>query len=107
MQLNSSYATRRSLTETQRQLKELGRRCDPCQRIQAGPTRFKESFRAEHVKFNDSFMMDILHLDGKLPPHIMDEDTDFSAAMFLVDISTTTIWEIVVECWASTYTGLP
>lgn len=39
--------------------------------------------------------------------HIVDDATKFSAARFLPDVSTDTVWKIIVECWASIYTGLP
>jgi len=37
--------------ETLKELKELSSRCDPCQRIQPAPTRFRVSLGAEDVRF--------------------------------------------------------
>ena len=93
--------------ETFATLQELARRCDTCQRIQSGPVRFRVSFGAENVKFNERIYMDIMYIDGKPVLHIVDEGTHFSAAAFLPDVSTKTIWTTILECWAAIYTGLP
>jgi len=50
--------------ETLKVLEDLGKRCDPCQRIQTAPVRFKVSFGAEHVRFNERIMMDVMSIDG-------------------------------------------
>lgn len=39
--------------------------------------------------------------------HIVDESTRFSAAQFLPDVTTLTIWDTPLRCWATVYTGLP
>ena len=55
--------------------------------------------------------MDIMYLDSKPKSkpvlHIVDEGTKFSAAVILPDISTSTVWETILTCWANIYTGLP
>ena len=38
--------------ETQKMLENISSSCDPCQRVQPGPNRFKVTFGAESVKFN-------------------------------------------------------
>ncbi len=81
--------------------------CDPCQRIQRGPNRFRVSFGAEDTRFNEIVVMDVMYLDWKPVLHIVDEGTRFSAARFVSDVSTKTIWRTFLECWAAVYTGLP
>ena len=93
--------------ETMRQLEELSKRCDPCQRIQNAPTIFRVSFGADNVRFNERLLMDIMYLYGKPVLHMVDEGTRFSAAKFVPDVSTKTIWETIIQCWAMVYTGLP
>ena len=93
--------------ETREILEEISRRCDPCQRIKPGPTRFRVSFGTEDGRFNERIMMDIMILDGEPVLHIVDEATKFSAARFLPNTETKTIWNILLSCWASIYTGLP
>ena len=88
-------------------LKDIGKRCDPCQRIQNAPKRFRVSFGAENVRFNERILLDIMYLEGKPVLHIVDEATRFSAARFLSDVSTKTIWRAILECWGTIYTGLP
>ena len=93
--------------ETLSILEDLSKRCDPCQRIQNAPRRFRVSFGADHVRFNERILLDIMYINGSAILHIVDEGTHFSAARFLADVSTKTIWKTILECWACIYTGLP
>lgn len=88
-------------------LQEQTERCDPCQRIHNAPTRFRVSFGAENVRFNERFLIDVMYLDGKPVLHIVDEGTHLSAARFVKEVSTATLWATILECWATIYTGLP
>eukprot|EP00171_Calliarthron_tuberculosum_P004009 IDg4009t1 len=78
-----------------------------CTRIKPAPTRFRVSFGAEEVRFNERILMDVMYIGMRPILHIVDEGTHFSAARFLNNISTETIWETFMECWATIYTGLP
>lgn len=51
--------------------------------------------------------MDIMYLDGNPVLHVVDAETHFSAAQFLPDVSTSTIWSTIMKCWLSVYTRLP
>ena len=93
--------------ETLAILEDLSKRCDPCQRIQNAPRRFRVSFGADHVRFNERILLDVMYINGKAILHIVDEGTHLSAARFLADVSTKTIWKTILECWACIYTGLP
>ncbi len=48
-----------------------------------------------------------MYLDGKPVLNIVDEGNGFSAARFVSDVSTKTIWRNFLEYWADIYTGLP
>ena len=48
-----------------------------------------------------------MYLEGKPVLHIVDEGTRFSAARFVSDVSTMTIWKTILTCSATIYTGLP
>ena len=93
--------------ETLRVLQDISSRCDPCQRIQHAPTRFRVSLGAEGLRFNERVMMDIMVIDGNPVLHIVDEATRFSAASYLPNSSTETVWKTILKCWATIYTGLP
>ena len=93
--------------ETLSILQDLSKRCNPCQRIHTAPTRFSVSFGAENARFNERVLLDIITIDGKPILYIVDEGTRFSAARFVPDVSTTTIWSIILHWWATIYTGLP
>ena len=93
--------------ETLKVLEDLTKRCDPCQRIQNAPLRFRVSFGAENVRFNERVFIDIMYIDSDTVLHTVDEGTRFGAARFLSDASTKTIWKAIAEFWALIYTGLP
>lgn len=93
--------------ETLKHLEELSRYCDPCQRIQNAPKRFKVTFGAENSRFNERIILDIMYLGSDPVLHVVDEGTRFGASRFLKDISTKSIWKALLECWATIYTGLP
>lgn len=88
-------------------LRDISKRCDPCQRIRPAPTRFRVSFGTENARFNERIMMDIMYIDSSPVLHIVDEGTRFAVARFLPDMSTKTVWDTLLSCWASIYTGLP
>lgn len=93
--------------ETLKTLDDINKRCGPCQRIQNGPVRFRVSFGAENVCFNERILMDVMYIDGKPVLHIVDDGTHFGAARFLPDVSTGTIWSTLLKCWSTIYSGLP
>lgn len=93
--------------ETFEILKDLVKRCDPYQRIQNAPTRFRIRFGAEIIRLNERLLIDIMYFDGKPVQHIVDEGTHFSSARFIDDMSTKNIWATTLECWATIYIGLP
>ena len=93
--------------ETRRNLEELTTRCDPCQRIRTAPNRFRVSFGAEHVQFNERVLMDIMYINGDPILHIVDEGTHFSAEKILPAVSTDSVWQALLKCWGAIYTGLP
>lgn len=93
--------------ETRAILEDLTKRRDPCQRIQHAPHRFRVTIGAENVRFNERIMMDIMYIGNAPILHIVDEATRFSAARFLPKVSSDCIWRVLLECWATIYTGLP
>eukprot|EP00171_Calliarthron_tuberculosum_P000237 IDg237t1 len=62
-----------SFPDVLRELEEISKQCDPCQRIQHAPKRFRVSFGAEDVRFNERLFIDIMYLDGKPVLHIIDD----------------------------------
>lgn len=93
--------------ETKKILEDLTNRCDPCQKIRGGTTRFRVSFGAEDTKFSERILIDIMYLGNDPVLHIVDEGTRFSAATFLSSCSSEVIWKSLLKCWATIYTGLP
>jgi hypothetical protein len=93
-------------SKTMQILEDISRSCDPCQRIAPRPIRFKVS-GGEKTVFNATVAIDLLYLDGAPVLHIVDLSTNFSAAQFLPDVSTNTVWSCLLRHWCYIYTGLP
>lgn len=93
--------------ETQKKLEEISCSCDPSQRNQARPTLSKVSFGTENILFNEEVVIDIMYLDEKPVLHMLDAQTQFSAARRIADVSTTNIWKCTIQCWIIIYTGTP
>ena len=74
--------------ETLKLLKNISRRCAPCQRIQPAPVRFRVSFGTDNACFNERIMMDIMYINSLPVLHIVEESTRFSAAHLLPSMST-------------------
>lgn len=94
-------------SKTLEQLKDIAAKCEPPQKIRNAPRRFRLCIGQEHVRFNARIYMDIMYIDGRPVLHIVGEATRFSAARFLPRISTDSIWEVIIMCWSSIYTGVP
>ncbi len=94
-------------SETLERLNEIVARCEPCQIIRNAPLRFRESIGHEDVRFNARAYIDMMYLDGCPDLHIFDESTRFSAARFLPKVSTDYMWDAILMCWSTVYTGLP
>ncbi len=87
-------------------VEDIGQRCVPCQKIQKAANRFILSFGAENVRFNERVLTDNMYIYRKPILHIVDEGTKFSAARFLPNSSTGTVWQTFLTCWAAKCTGL-
>lgn len=68
-------------------LQQISKLCDPCQRVKNAPIRFRISFGAEHVRFNERIMIGVMYINHSPILHIVDEGTRFYAARFLGDVS--------------------
>ena len=88
-------------------LEKIVAECEPSQRIRNSPLRFRVAMGHENVRFNSRVYIDIMYLDGRPVLHIVDESTRFSAARLLTKMTTDAVWEAIVMCWSSDYTGLP
>lgn len=97
--------------ETLKILNDITAKCDTCQRITSVPLRFKVSFGSDSARFNERIFMDIFYITIKKCKysilHIIDEGTHFSAATKLKNMETSTVWNALIKCWTSIYTGLP
>ena len=87
-------------------IEKLTKFCRSCQMQGKSPGRFKFKL-PEDLDFNHTIYVDIFHLNGKPVLHVIDEATAFSAARFIRDLSTKTVWEALRFCWIDTYLGPP
>ena len=95
-------------------LEEISRHCSACQRFSPGPVRFKASIPNENeLVFCEEVSIDLMFIEGKAIPHIVDTATRFSAATFLdsegekFGQSVDGIWTAFVMTWCTMYSGYP
>ena len=87
-------------------LKALTKYCYHCQLHIAPSAQFK--FTLQHnVEFNSIVIINVLYLAGKPVLQVVDAATSFQAARFLSDMTATTAWSTIKECWIDTYQGPP
>jgi hypothetical protein len=91
-------------TETLELLESISKSCNACQRISRKPVLFAVGgTEDEDIRFNRVILLDLIYLEtpeGTKPVlHVMDRDTRFHAARFLISISASSVWEALVECW--------
>jgi Reverse transcriptase (RNA-dependent DNA polymerase) len=88
------------------------RSCTACQEFYVKPTRFKVFIPEMGIVFNRQVALDLMFVktDGhRARPllHVVDVETNFSAATFLRSESAQNIWDAFMKCWASVYIGFP
>lgn len=87
-------------------LSDISKSCDVCQKYSLKPFTFTVRFPDDAV-FNQRIAMDLMYLDGSPVLHVIDTGTNFSAAQFLSNSDTRTIWDTFITIWVNTYTGYP
>jgi hypothetical protein len=93
-------------------LEDISKSCNACQRISRKPVLFAVGgTEDEDIRFNRVILLDLMYLEtpeGTKPVlHVMDRDTRFHAARFLLSISAPSVWEALVECWIHMFSGMP
>ena len=86
-----------------KELEKIASECNFCQRNMAAPTRFRTMLPPEDVVFNRCLCMDIMFLDGKAVPHMVDKSTKFSAAAFLSEQTADKVWNTYLMHWVVPY----
>lgn len=74
--------------QTRDTLEDVGAAYDPCQRIQNGAKQCLVRLFSGEVVFNDFIHIDILYLHGLPVLHVVDQQSHFSAARLLSNVST-------------------
>ncbi|RAL58472.1 hypothetical protein DID88_005176 [Monilinia fructigena] len=90
----------------QKDLDNLTKLCEHCQKHGKSPGRFKFNLR-EDAEFNHSIIVDVMYINGKPVLHIVDEGTRFQAAQWLDNVSAKHTWDKLRMCWIDTYIGPP
>ena len=85
----------------------MAARFETCQKVVNVSLRLKVSMVAENGRFNSSVFINIMYIDNKFVPHLVNNATYFSEACFLSGVSSETVWEAILTCWATASTGLP
>lgn len=86
-------------------LEDLTCRCYGCQQIEPAPVCLQVLLETDILSLNETICIDSTYSNHVWVLRIVDAATDISAARFLPDVNTATIWAAFVKCWASAYTG--
>ena len=92
--------------KTLKVLEDIMARCDLCQRIGAAAPRLRVTMGYENTWFNSKVYMNVPEVDSRKVLHMVDA-TRFSDACILTRQTALGVWEAILRCWASVYTGLP
>ena len=63
--------------------------------------------RADNTRFNPKVYIISMYFEDALIPHMLGDETNFSAAQFVHPLTTESVWETILTLWAAVYTGLP
>lgn len=94
-------------TDVYKDLEKIQSTCDVCQRESNAPHRFRVSLPNVNCVFNRVVSLDLMKLGKRTVLHIVDRDTKFGAACFLVHETTTAVWEAFLRTWVAPYVGYP
>ncbi len=92
--------------ETKALLKEISESCEVCQRFSPRQSSFQVSL-PNKVTFNYEVALDLMKITGIAILHVVDTQTNFSAATILRGESLEDVWYAFLDCWAAIYTGYP
>ena len=82
--------------ETRKTLQDITATCHPCQMMSRKPITFTVgSAKDPDITFNREVAMDIVYLSGRPALHIIDIDTHFHAATFLMSLTTDDVWDAI------------
>ena len=93
--------------EVLRTLKRISSTCDLCQRRTRAPHRFRVSLPDADVVFNRTLCLDLMYLENKPVLHVVDKDTEFSAAAFLGKETADATWNTFMNILVCVYIGFP
>ena len=105
--LQKSKNTKSLDSSTLATLKDITKRCQPCQKWAPKPARFRVSFPTDQITFNHEIEVDIFWLDISPALHIIDRGTRYSVAKFMENESSEHVWDLIVEFWITVFTGYP
>lgn len=92
--------------QTRKLLEEISQQCRNCQFHAPRPLKFFATI-PDGIAFNRQVILDLMWICRKSVLHVIDADTHYSAARFLLGESTKDVWNAFIECWASVYLGFP
>ena len=87
-------------------LKDISERCRICQYHSPKPRRFTASIN-EGIVFNRVVILDLMWIHKRPLLHVIDKDTHYPAARFLLEESVDQVWQTFLLCWVATYNSYP
>lgn len=86
---------------------DIMRECMTCVKHAAKPRRFKVTIGTDDLRFNHIIAVDIMYINEKPVIHVVDEATNYQAAMFLKRVTAEETWKAILRCWMRVYLGPP
>ena len=85
-------------TSVRAAIADITKRCNTCAKLSSRPQRFRLSVGTDNLHFNSILVADVMYINQKPVLHVVDEATQFSAALYLRSISATDTWNALVRC---------
>lgn len=94
-------------TQNRRAIEQIATSCRICERNRRAPRRFKLTVGMNEMRFNHTVQVDTMFIHNRPVCHLVDQATHFSAATFLRNQTTKTIWDCISKMWMRVYLGPP
>lgn len=71
------------------------------------PFSFKIRVPHKHLELNLKILVDLFWLGGRACLLVMDRNTKYTFAMFIVNQTVAGVWDAIQRCWLLRYVGPP
>ena len=87
-------------------LKEIVRKCKPCQNFNPRSTRYRVALSIDEILFNHEIEVDVTWIESEPILRIMDRGTRYSVCKYITCSQTAeNLWYKILEFWINVFTG--